>query len=84
MWTSTARQQYSRGELRYESDLSDKKWRLIVGWMPAQKGRGRPLAWSWRGRECDFLYAVQRLSVEVSASGFSAVADGLPLVRRLP
>ena len=48
MWTSTTRRQYSRGELRYESDLSDREWQLIAMWMPAQNRRGRPLAWSWR------------------------------------
>ena len=48
MWTSTTRRQYSRGELRYESDLSDKEWRLIAAWMPPQSAQGRPMASSWR------------------------------------
>jgi transposase len=48
MWTSTTRRQYSRGELRYESDLSDGEWRLIAAWMPPPSDHGRPLAWSWR------------------------------------
>ena len=48
MWTPTTRRQYSRGELRYETDLSDGEWRLIAVWMPQQSGYGRPLAWSWR------------------------------------
>jgi transposase len=48
MWTPTTRRQYSRGELRYESDLSDKEWQLIVAWMPPQSAHGRPLAWNWR------------------------------------
>ena len=41
MWTSTTRRQYSRGELRYESDLSDREWQLIAMWMPAQNRLGR-------------------------------------------
>ena len=48
MWTSITRRQYRRGELRYESDLSAKEWRLIVAWMPPQNPHGRPLAWRWR------------------------------------
>lgn len=48
MWTPTTRRQYSRGELRYESDLSDGEWRLIAAWMPPRSDHGRPLAWSWR------------------------------------
>ena len=42
MTTPTTRPQYSRGELRYESDLSDVEWRLILGSMPRQRGYGRP------------------------------------------
>ena len=38
---------YSRGELRYESDLPDREWRLVETWMPPQSAQGRPLAWSW-------------------------------------
>ena len=48
MWTPTTRRRYSRSELRYQSDLSDKEWRLIAEWMPPQRAQGRPLAWSWR------------------------------------
>ena len=48
MWTLTTRRQYSRGELRYESDLSDREWQLIAVWMPPHNTHGRPLAWSWR------------------------------------
>jgi hypothetical protein len=48
MWTSTTPRQYSRVELRYESDLPDREWQLIAMWMPAHNRLGRPLAWSWR------------------------------------
>jgi len=48
MWTPTTRQQYSRGELRYESDLTDKEWRLIEPWMPPRCAHGRPRRWPLR------------------------------------
>jgi transposase len=48
MWTSTTRRQYSRGALRYESDLSDAEWALIRDWMPGPCELGRPLSWRWR------------------------------------
>jgi putative transposase len=48
MWTPTTRRQYSRGELRYESDVSDREWELVEVLMPSASNFGRPLAWSWR------------------------------------
>ncbi len=48
MWTPTTRQQYSRDELRYESDLTDKEWRLIEPWMPPRCAHGRPRRWPLR------------------------------------
>jgi len=47
MWTPTTRQQYSRSELRYESDLSDREYDLAAPWMPEEKSAGRPMAWTW-------------------------------------
>jgi transposase len=59
MWTPTTRRQYNRGELRYESDLSDKEWQLISDWMPQPKAQGRPLAWSWREIVNAIFYAMR-------------------------
>jgi transposase len=59
MWTSTTRRQYSRGELRYESDLSDKEWALIRDWMPGPCELGRPLSWSWREIVNAIFYALR-------------------------
>ena len=84
MWTPTTRRQYSRGELRYDSDLSDGEWRLIAAWMPRHSGYGRPLAWSWRAIMNAIFYIMRTgCPVAVSARRVPAVADGLPLVRGL-
>ena len=48
MWTPVTRRQYSRGELRYESDLTDAEWRLIAPHLPPPSERGRPRSWPWR------------------------------------
>lgn len=48
MWTPTTRRQCSRDALRYESDLSDKQWRLIEPWIPPRCAHGRRRKWPWR------------------------------------
>lgn len=35
MWTPATRRQHSRENLRYETDLTDREWRLIAPMMPA-------------------------------------------------
>ena len=71
MWTPTTRRQYSRGELRYDSDLSDGEWRLIAAWdATAQRlwsAVGVELA---RDHECDLLHYAHRLSLAVLPDGF--------------
>ena len=48
MWTPTTRRQHSRDGLRYETDLTDKEWRLIEPHLPPPSGYGRPRAWPMR------------------------------------
>lgn len=48
MWTPTTRQQHIRASARYESDLTDKEWRVIEPHLPAAKPKGRPRAWPMR------------------------------------
>jgi transposase len=48
MWTSTTRQQHSRPAARYQTDLTDKEWRLIEPHLPAALKTGRPRAWPMR------------------------------------
>jgi transposase len=49
MWTSNTRKKYSRLGLRYQSDVTDKEWRVIEALVPRPKKKGRP--WSWPLRE---------------------------------
>ena len=48
MWTPTTRRQHSREQLRYPSDLSDREWEIIAGFMPVPARTGRPRAWPMR------------------------------------
>jgi transposase len=48
MWTPTTRRQYSRDGSRYETDLTDAEWALIVALLPKPRARGRPRRWPTR------------------------------------
>jgi transposase len=48
MWTPTTRQQYSRPTTRYQTDLTDAEWSIIVPFLPPAKATGRPRAWPLR------------------------------------
>ena len=48
MWTPTTRKQHSRPAARYQTDLTDKEWRLIEPYLPAARKTGRPRAWPMR------------------------------------
>lgn len=48
MWTPTTRQQYSRGTIRYQTDLTDEEWQVISPHLPPAKATGRPRAWPLR------------------------------------
>jgi len=41
-WTATTRLDYDRSDCRYASDLTDKEWGLIEGFMPLPNQHGRP------------------------------------------
>ena len=62
MWARTTRRQYSRGSLRYESDLSHKEWRLITVWMPPWSTQDRPITWSWRKIMNAIFYTMTRVN----------------------
>jgi transposase len=48
MWTPTTRQQHSRPITRYQTDLTDAEWRVIVPHLPEPRATGRPRAWPMR------------------------------------
>ena len=48
MWTPTTRQQHSRPITRYQTDLTDAEWRVIVPHLPKPCSIGRPRAWPMR------------------------------------
>ena len=41
-WNQTAREQYKREAVRYESDLTDAEWATIASLFPSPNRRGRP------------------------------------------
>ena len=72
---------------RYPSDLTDRQWAMVEPLLPQVKGKGpggRPLEHPRREIVNAILYVTrQRLLVAHAAHGLPAVADGLPLFRRL-
>jgi transposase len=48
MWTPTTRQQHSRSVTRYQTDLTDAEWRVIVPHLPKPRAMGRPREWPMR------------------------------------
>lgn len=48
MWTPATRRQYSRKDLRYETDLTDEEWSVIEPFLPCTAKRGRPPKWPMR------------------------------------
>src|SRR5471030_43981 len=48
MWTPTTRMQHIRETNRYQTDVTDKEWRVIEPHLPAANNTGRPRAWPMR------------------------------------
>jgi transposase len=48
MWTPTTRQKHSRTVTRYQTDLTDKEWRVIEPHLPKPCATGRPREWPMR------------------------------------
>ena len=48
MWTRATREKYSRNASRYQSDVTDKEWRVIEPLLPGPRTRGRLRGWPLR------------------------------------
>jgi transposase len=48
MWTPATREQHSRSELRYSTDLTDAEWIIVEPLLPPACPHGRPRLWSLR------------------------------------
>ena len=48
MWTPTTRKKHNRKANRYQTDVTDKEWRVIEPYLPAANSTGRPRAWPMR------------------------------------
>jgi transposase len=48
MWTPTTRKKHNRKANRYQTDVTDKEWRVIEPHLPAANSTGRPRAWPMR------------------------------------
>ena len=47
-WTPATRAQHTRAAKRYQTDLSDAEWRLIVAFLPEASSTGRRREWPMR------------------------------------
>jgi putative transposase len=59
MWTPTTRQQHSRPVKRYQTDLTDAKWRVIAPHLPKPCATGRPREWPMREILNGIFYVVR-------------------------
>ncbi|WP_244627566.1 transposase, partial [Microvirga tunisiensis] len=80
MWAPATRRQYSREELRYQTDLTDAEWALIEPLMPKPHARGRPRCWSWREILNGIFYVLRggiawRLLERVDIQAFDGLAN---------
>jgi transposase len=48
MWTPTTREQHSRKNQRYQSDLTDEEWCVIEPHLAKPRATGRPRTWAMR------------------------------------
>ena len=48
MWTPATREQHSRSDLRYSTDLTDAEWAVLEPLLPSANPLGRPRLWSLR------------------------------------
>ena len=48
LWTPATRAQHTRAAKRYQTDLSDAEWRLIVAFLPEASSTGRQREWPMR------------------------------------
>jgi len=52
MWTPTTRKQYIRETSRYQTDVTDEEWLVIMPHLPSANSTGRPRAWPMREPMC--------------------------------
>ena len=48
MWTPTTRKQHIRETSRYQTDVTDEEWLVIMPDLPSANSTGRPRAWPMR------------------------------------
>ena len=48
MWTPTTRKQHIRETSRYQTDVTDEEWLVIMPHLPSANSTGRPRAWPMR------------------------------------
>lgn len=70
MWTPTTRQQHSRSTSRYQTDLTDKEWRLVEPHLPAARKTGRPCAWLMREIINAIFYVLRGIAWRLLPSDF--------------
>ena len=78
MWTPTTRRQHSRPVTRYQTDLTDAEWRVIVPHLPKPCATGRPRAWPMREILNGIFYLATHGLVMATAQGNALSIDKLP------
>ena len=59
MWTPATREQHSRDELRYSTDLTNTEWDVIAPLLPTTCPLGRSRLWSLRDIVNGILYVLR-------------------------
>ena len=84
MWTPITRKHHTRCAARYQTDLTDGEWQFLEPLVPAPLAAGRPRKWAMREIINAIFYVLRGgIAWRLLPLGFSALADGLWLVRGL-
>lgn len=85
MWTPTTRKQHIRETSRYQTDVTDEEWLVIIPHLPSANSTGRPRAWPMREIINGIFYVnAIWLPVAPAAKRLAAVEHDLSLVREVP
>lgn len=83
-WDDIARRDHDRREARYASDLTDREWSLIAGFLPPPRPLGRPRTTVLREVANAILqHGLDRLPMADAAQRPAACVHGAALLPRL-
>ena len=83
MWTPTTGKQHIRETSRYQTDVTDEEWLVIMPHLPSANSMGRPRAWPMREIIKGIFY-VMRSGCPWRLKRLAAVEHDLSLVCEVP